>query len=256
MVYLAFLGISFSKKEVEEEKKIPTTVTMSDLKEDLEKADALFDDNKFEETIKFLETLSQESAEVQWRLGRAIFKASGTSSGSARNDQIKIAYNHVLEALQKDENNFAIHKWYAILLDAKSNIDGIKARITQLETVKTHMIKAIELNPTDSTSRYILGEFYFGLADLSWYQKKIVETIFAKPPDSSYEMALEHFLKAEELKEDFYSMNKLMIGKCYLAMKDNEKAKEYLQKAASITVQNEDDRKCKEEATKLLSKVK
>jgi tetratricopeptide (TPR) repeat protein len=75
-------------------------------------------------------------------------------------------------------------------------------------------------------------------------------------PDASYEEALEHFLKAEELKADFYSMNKLMIAKCYMALKNNEKAKEYLTMASAITVQNEDDRKCKEEATKLLGKVK
>lgn len=47
-----------------------------------------------------------------------------------------------------------------------------------------------------------------------------------------------------------------MIGRCYLALKNNDKAKEFLTKASSIIVENEDDRKCKEEATKLLSKVK
>lgn len=59
--------------------------------------------------------------------------------------------------------DFAIHKWYAILLDAKSNLDGIKERITQLENVKKHMIRAIELNPEDSTSRYILGNILLRL---------------------------------------------------------------------------------------------
>lgn len=51
-------------------------------------------------------------------------------------------------------------------------------------------------------------------------------------------------------------MNKLMIGKCYMAIKNNEKAREYLNLAANIPVLNEDDRKCKEEAEKLLPKVK
>jgi hypothetical protein len=51
-------------------------------------------------------------------------------------------------------------------------------------------------------------------------------------------------------------MNLLMIGKCYYQLKDNEKAKEYLCKAACVVVLNEDDRKCKEEAEKLLKKVK
>ncbi|KAG5672011.1 hypothetical protein PVAND_002174 [Polypedilum vanderplanki] len=252
--YFAFLGVSFSKKE---DIRGIENIKMSEIKASLEQADVLFEENKFQETVNFLKTLDQSSAEVQWRLARALFKLSGTESNSSEKSEIiKTAYEHVKEALEKDDNNFAIHKWYAILLDARSNLDGIKARVTQLETVKSHMIRAIELNPNDSTSRYILGEFYFGLASLSWYEKKIVSTLFAKPPDATYEEALEHFLKAEELKADFYSMNKLMMGKCYLALKNNEKAKEFLTKASEIQVQNEDDRKCKEEATKLLSKVK
>jgi hypothetical protein len=47
-----------------------------------------------------------------------------------------------------------------------------------------------------------------------------------------------------------------MIAKCYIALKNNEKAKEYLTKAVNIPVQNEDDRRCKEEAEKLLPKYK
>lgn len=47
-----------------------------------------------------------------------------------------------------------------------------------------------------------------------------------------------------------------MIAKAYFALKDNEKAKEYLTLAVSIPVLNEDDRKCKEEAQKLLGKLK
>jgi lipopolysaccharide biosynthesis regulator YciM len=75
-------------------------------------------------------------------------------------------------------------------------------------------------------------------------------------PTATYDEALEHFLKAESLKQDFYSMNKLMIAKCYIALKNNEKAKEFLTLAANISVQNEDDRKCQDEAKTLLSKYK
>ncbi|XP_070503540.1 regulator of microtubule dynamics protein 1-like [Chironomus tepperi] len=253
-IYLAFLGFSFAKKEEEEVKSIEFIMVDQS---SLEKADQLFDDNKFQEAVDFLKTLDQSSADVQWRLGRALFKCSGMDGNSSKkNELIRDAYKSIHEALQKDDNNFAIHKWYAILLDANANLDGMKARVQELENVKKHMVRAIELNPEDPTSRYILGEFAFGLADLPWYQRKIVSTIFATPPSATYEEALEHFLKAEDLKADFYSMNKLMIGKCYMALKDNEKAREYFTKASAITALNEDDRKCKEEATKLLSKVK
>lgn len=230
---------------------------MTDVSAQLEKADQLFDEHKFQETLDLLKTLEAENPEVLWRQGRALFKVSGTeTNNSKKSELIREAYKLIANSLAKNEENFAVHKWYAILLDAKSNLDGIKERVTQLENVKKHMQRAIELNPNDPTSRYILGEFAFGLADLPWYQRKLVSTIFATPPTGTYEEALESFLKAEELEANFFSVNKLMIGKCYYQLKDNEKAREFLTKAANITVQNEDDRKCKEEAESLLKKVK
>lgn len=252
-IFLAFFALPFGKKE--EEKKFDSRMT--DVTAQLEKADQLFEDNKFQDAFDLLKTADQSNPEVLWRQGRALFKVSGTESNSTKKaEDIREAFKFVSESLEKDEQSFAVHKWFAILLDAKSNLDGIKERVTQLENVKKHMQRAIELNPEDATSRYILGEFAFGLADLPWYQRKVVSTIFATPPSGTYDEALESFLKAESLEADFYSMNKLMIGKCYYQLKDYEKAKEYLTKAAAIQVQNEDDRKCKEEAESLLKKVK
>lgn len=140
------------------------------------------------------------------------------------------------EALVLKDDDFAGHKWMAVLLDAKSSLDGIKERVSQLDNVKKHMLKAVELNPEDATSWYILGEFAFGLAELPWYTRKIVSAIFANPPSGTFEEALEYFEKAENLKNGFYSMNFLMLGKCYYNLKNYEKAKEWLTKAANVTV--------------------
>lgn len=86
------------------------------------------------------------------------------------------------EALKINDQDFAIHKWLAILMDAKGELDGIKARVSQLENVKKHMVRAVELNPDDPTSWHLLGNFAFSLADMPWYQRKVVSAIFATPP--------------------------------------------------------------------------
>lgn len=136
----------------------------------LKTADQFFEENKFQETVDFLKTIDDQSnPEVLWRLGRAIFKLSGTESSSAKKAElIRESFKLLSTSLEKDDNNFAIHKWYAILLDANSNLGGIKERVQQLENVQKHMKRAIDLNPNDPTSHYILGEFEYGLADLPW----------------------------------------------------------------------------------------
>lgn len=39
---------------------------------------------------------------------------------------------------------------------------------------------------------------------MPWYQRKIASTVFAAPPISSYEEALEYFIRAEETEPRFY----------------------------------------------------
>lgn len=191
---------------------------------------------------------------ILWRLARALYKLSGTNKAK-KEENLREGYELIAKALELDENNFAVHKWMSVLLDAKSELDGIKARVSQLENVKKHMEKAVELNPEDPTSWHLLGNFAYGLADMAWYQRKIVSAIFATPPSGTYEEALEYFLKAESKQPGFYSMNLLYIGKCYYNLKNKDQAKEYLTKASEVQVANEDDKKCKEEATALLKKL-
>lgn len=49
------------------------------------------------------------------------------------------AYNIIASLLQNNWDHFAVQKWYALLLDSKSSMEGMKERIKQLENVKKHM---------------------------------------------------------------------------------------------------------------------
>lgn len=226
------------------------------LAETIQHSDQLFDENNFQEAYDLLvKSAEPESYDIKWRMARVIYNLSKSTPSPKKEELIRESFQFATEALALNDKDYASHKWYSILLDAKSGLDGIKERITQLENVKKHMLKAVELNPNDATSWYILGQFYYGLADLPWYQRKIVSTIFAAPPSGTYEEALECFEKAEKTKPNFYSMNHLMLGKTCQALKQNDKAKEYLTLAANVVVLNEDDKQAKEEAAKLLKKL-
>lgn len=49
------------------------------------------------------------------------------------------AYDIIVKLLDKTKDHYAVHKWYALILDAKSSYGGTKERIRQLDTVKKHM---------------------------------------------------------------------------------------------------------------------
>lgn len=108
-IYLALIGLPLAKKEVD--KSLEGSI-MSEIKDQLAKADQLFEDNKFAETLDSLKTLDQTNPEVLWRQARALYKVSGSDTSSKKAESIREAYKFVAEALEKDEQNFAVHKWF------------------------------------------------------------------------------------------------------------------------------------------------
>ena len=64
--------------------------------------------------------------------------------------------------------------------------------------------RACELKPNDATSWHVLGLWYFGIANLNWYERKAAAVFFASPPKASYSEALEMFLYAEKMEPNFY----------------------------------------------------
>lgn len=148
----------------------------------LSEADTLYESAKFEELATCLKKLDQSDVEVQWRLTRALYECSKLSANSANKpDLVRDAFDIIQKSIEKYDSHYAVHQWYAIMLDAKAHLDGLRARIHVLEEIKKHMEKAVELNPEDSISHYILGEFAFQIADLSWIEKKILSSMLNHP---------------------------------------------------------------------------
>ncbi|PSN47216.1 hypothetical protein C0J52_07884 [Blattella germanica] len=95
----------------------------------------------------------------------------------------------------------------------------------------------------------------FNISAMPWYQRKIASTIFASPPSSSFEEALFYFNKAEEVDPNFYSQNLLMLGKTYLQLKKEEKARYYLKLALNYPARTDDDLQARKEAAELLKNL-
>ncbi|XP_048736013.1 regulator of microtubule dynamics protein 1-like isoform X2 [Ostrea edulis] len=245
-------AFSFRKPTEQKDEEKP-----DEFKAVIETADKLYMAHKIQDLYDYLIQFKDcENDEVLWRLARA-----ATDKGKASTDQevkrscMYEAFEYAKEALQRNENNFACHKWYAILLDYTGEYEGTKARISNSFSVKKHFLRAIELNPKDATSIHSIGYWCFVFADMPWYTHKLAAALFATPPSSTYSEALHYFQLAEEVNPNFYSMNLLMIGKTHLRMKNYVEAKTYLLKARDYPVLKPDDKKAHEEAIQLLKSM-
>ncbi|XP_014262062.1 regulator of microtubule dynamics protein 1-like [Cimex lectularius] len=248
--FLISLSWFRSSKEANKEDALRKTL--------LSTADALYKESKYREICTLLGDYKDgNDVEILWRLSRAQYNLSQeiATSPEEKKSLIFAAYEVISKSLALDKDHFANHKWMSILLDAKSTYEGIKTRITHLQTVKEHMLKASELNPNDATTLYMLGLWCYQITDMPWYQRKVASTIFTAPPVSSYEEALIYFSKAEEVEPRFYSQNLLMLGKTYLKLNKEDNARYYLNLACDYPISNDDDLLASKEACELLEKL-
>ncbi|KPP62629.1 hypothetical protein Z043_119175 [Scleropages formosus] len=142
----------------------------------LERADYLYSCG---ETEKLYELLSQhhnsDDAELLWRLARASRDLALLSHITAEEKKRLTyeAFEFAKKALEKNEDCFAAHKWYAVCLSEVAEYEGVKVKIATSYTIKEHLERAIQLNPKDATmdpnfyskNLVMLGKTYLMLKD-------------------------------------------------------------------------------------------
>ncbi|XP_028918016.1 regulator of microtubule dynamics protein 1 isoform X2 [Ornithorhynchus anatinus] len=191
----------------------------------LDQADYLYESGETEKLYHLLAKYKQsEDAELLWRLARASRDLSQLSSTSPEEKKQLVyeALEYAKKALEKNPSSFAAHK------------------------------KAIELNPKDATSIHLMGVWCYSFAEMPWYQSRIAAMLFATPPSSTYEEALNYFQKAEQADPNFYSKNLLLLGKTYLKLSNKKLAAFWLLKAKDYPVHTEEDKQVQKEAADLL----
>ncbi|KAF5290828.1 hypothetical protein FQA39_LY14590 [Lamprigera yunnana] len=207
----------------------------------IEDADHLFVCEKYVEVYELLNRLKfSGDAQIHWRLCRALFKMSsnqGFSKDICR-EMIMEAYDVMKIAVEVDPNNGNVHKWLAIIMDARAGLEGVGARIKSYEAVKEHLLKAVELNPNDVAVYYMLGRWCFQISNISWLQRKISSLLFCSCPTSTYEEAYDYFMRAEELQPKFYLPNLYMLGCTSLHLNQIFRAKYYLSVASELRPRN------------------
>ncbi|CAK1539918.1 unnamed protein product [Leptosia nina] len=222
-------------------------------------ADSLFENGKYEECYNILmKSEEKNNIEIKWRVCRVLYNMAKQPKHDQahKNELISKAYSIIAEEIEMHWDHFAVQKWYALILDLKSSNDGVKKRIEELKNVKKHMELAIALNPNDATLLHMLGEWCYQVSEVPWHQRKTVEALYTTLPHSTYEDALEYFLKAESAQPRFYSVNLLRLGCCYLKLNKEDQAKYYLKLAASYPAKSNDDHLANKAAIELLRKLK
>ncbi|XP_074642177.1 regulator of microtubule dynamics protein 1-like [Tubulanus polymorphus] len=203
-------------------------------------------------------SLLSSDTDFLWRYAKATFMMS-TIEGDGGDEEKKkelvfeskdLAYT----ALSINENDSNIQKWCAITLGSANDYLSTQEKIANGFKFKQHIEKAISINSKDPSSHYLLGRWCYGVYMLSWLERKVASTLFANPPTSTVEEALEHFLEADKLNPGKWKENLLYVAKCYIEKRDYASAAKYLQKASNLPALTADDKNAEVEISSLLLK--
>lgn len=95
----------------------------------------------FHETFLNFDLQLHDNVEVRWRICRALYNLSRDLKfdQNQRQNLIKQAYEIIEKEVNISPNHYAVHKWFALVLEAKASYEGYKEKIKNLENIKQHM---------------------------------------------------------------------------------------------------------------------
>ena len=115
-------------------------------------------------------------------------------------------------ALDSEEDNAEAHYLYAANLGSSAQIEGVMASALTVNTLKTHVRRALELNPRHAPALHMMGMM---LEELPWF--------LGGDPD----MAITYLIQATEVKPD-YTRARLDLAKTYIKRQNYRAAREEL----------------------------
>eukprot|EP00164_Ancoracysta_twista_P001003 GFYU01001309.1.p1 GENE.GFYU01001309.1~~GFYU01001309.1.p1 ORF type:complete len:310 (+),score=89.45 GFYU01001309.1:42-971(+) len=245
-----FCGWGWGGKD--EAAKEPAT---NELDEVIDQAEALYKSGDHDAVIKLLDGRSE--CECLWRNARAHYEvANAQGDKKVKHELMNKAWDLVQRAVALDEKSFGAQKWSGIILNSIGAMEGTKKKLQNAFLIKEFFEKAAQNNPSDATSRHLVGIWCYEVASITWVERKLAATLFADPPESTYAEALEHLLKAESITPDFWVKNTLYIGLAYHKLGNDAEAKKWLEKAAGMTVHTKENQEFVKTAKEKLAKLK
>ncbi|CAL4078705.1 unnamed protein product [Meganyctiphanes norvegica] len=222
-------------------------------------ADEMYQNIDYDNLYIFLKhsKIDQKNDEFLWRLGRVTWQRAMKEKDKTEQLSLhKEALEYCQSALTLNETNGSVHRWISIITDYVAKEIDVRTRVAQSAVCRDHMFRAVELNPNDGTSWYLLGFWHYCAAEMPWYQRRLAKALFSTDFVGTYQQALDFFLKGYKNNQEFYSTNVYMIGRCYQKMGHRDEAITWIRLARDYKpIRTWNDKETHEEATEKLKKL-
>ncbi|MGH7725721.1 MAG: tetratricopeptide repeat protein [Candidatus Eiseniibacteriota bacterium] len=225
--------------------------------------DSLYARFDFEGSLKQYQAgLAADSAsyDLWWRTARSLVDRGARAEYDKRKPDAQTAFTQAVRAARKatalSPDGWEGHEMLALSLGRLALFQGGKEKIRISKEVKAEVDRSIGLNPNADRSYHILARWNRGITTLSFFEKAAAKVVYGGvPKGATLENAVTYLEKAVEINPR-NANHHLELGKTYLELDLNAKAREQFEKALACPQTSPFDKEYKEEAQSLLSKMK
>ncbi|GAC1442456.1 MAG: hypothetical protein NVSMB63_10790 [Sediminibacterium sp.] len=207
---------------------------------------------------KYKKVLVQEPAN-----SKALVKATelNVAIGGRQPDKNvkKLYYESALSfaqrAYQTDSTNADANYAMAMASGRMTDVETENKKIVVLvKDVKRYADRALSINPDHAKAHYVLGKWYYEMANLSGIKKIAVKLFYGGLPEADGEKAIQHMEKCKDL-EPYFVRNYLDLARAYKDNHQPARAIEILTKMVKLPTRTVDDMALKAEGAKLLESL-
>jgi tetratricopeptide (TPR) repeat protein len=199
----------------------------------LDRVDTLRARGRFRPALDRVNRLHRRSlndVEVLWRRALVISDLGRRSDDEDSTVTLHRRALRVADAARAaDSTNAWAHLVTALAAGRLTLHVGPSKRVRHSRAVKRHADRALALDSTLAPAYHLRGRWHRQVADLSFFTRALVRTLYGGLPDASLEQAVRDFEQATRLASTSY--NHLELGKTYLAMERDTAARTQLERA-------------------------
>lgn len=195
------------------------------------------------------------NVEILYRCARAKFDQHNTQPDNHvfREQCLREGLKYAEEALEVDDKHFGGHKWWAIMQGKMGNYLPMKEKIQGSFKIREHADIAATLNPDDATTKALLGEWCYTVANVSMVERTAASAIFASPPRATFAEAAQYFEEAVALQPYVHTL--FMLGEVAKADGKKDVAAKWYQQAIDAKAFSASDEAEQETAKSRLAAV-
>lgn len=201
-----------------------------------------------------------DDVELLWRFAHACYLCVYYVTRKPRKEFCETYFsegmNAAKKAMEKNPNHANSLTWYGILWDEHNNLKGFLERFKNISELYDIWIRSEKADPNNFITESSLGIWYFIMTDVYRTKPELFKGTKYTGSEFSYESALKHMLKCEELAPMRSVITLAYLAKCYARLGQKDKAKEYGLKVLNYPAHHVEADEAKEEVKELLQTSK